>query len=77
MIGLGILVMLPFLDFSAESTGIYFRSHRGRALSLFAIGVALIVVPAWVLADEFLLEWSGWLPGWPSLVSNGADPTYS
>ncbi len=73
-IALIVLMLLPFLDFSVENTGVYFRSYRGRALSLLAIGIALFTVPIWVLADEFLLNWTGWLPDWPTLVTNGLIP---
>lgn len=71
---LAALVTLPLFDLSVESTGIYFRSWRGRALSLFAVGMALLLVPAWILADEFLFDWIAWLPGWPSLVTTGVIP---
>jgi quinol-cytochrome oxidoreductase complex cytochrome b subunit len=71
---LGMLFLLPYLDFQSESVGIYFRSWRGRYLSLMAAGLGLILVPLWVLLDEFVLKWTTWLPNWPSLVSNGLIP---
>lgn len=73
-IALSALFFLPFFDISAESVGVYFRSRRGRALSLLAVGSGLFLTPAWVLADEFLLDWTGWLPGWSSLITNGVIP---
>lgn len=27
-----------------------------------------------MLLDEFVLNWTGWLPSWPSLISNGLIP---
>lgn len=73
-IALTALIALPFYDISGESAGVYFRSYRGRALSLLAVGLAILIVPAWVLADEFFLDWTGWLPGWHSLLTNGLIP---
>ena len=49
-------------------------TRRGRALTLLSAGLALIATPAWVLLDEYLLDWTAWLPTWPSLISNGLIP---
>ncbi len=68
------LALLPFYDLSPQSVGIYFRSRRGRYLALLAAGFSLLLTPAWVVLDEFVLDWSGWLPTWPSLISNGVVP---
>ena len=34
----------------------------------------MLATPVWVLMDEYLLNWTGWLPTWPSLISNGLIP---
>ncbi len=68
------IFLLPFFDLNPRNVGVYFRSRRGRALTLLAAGIALIATPAWVLLDEYLLDWTGWLPSWPSLISNGLIP---
>ncbi len=73
-LALAALLSLPYFDLSVESTGIYFRSLRGRSLSVLAVGLAMLLVPAWILADEFLLDWTSWLPGWSSLITNGVIP---
>jgi quinol-cytochrome oxidoreductase complex cytochrome b subunit len=71
---LAALFLLPFYDFSPDSVGVYFRSRRGRYLSVLAIGFGLILTPFWIVLDEFLLHWNTWLPGWPSLISTGLIP---
>ena len=71
--GLGIF-LLPFFDINQSSVGIYFRSRRGRALTALAAGLAVIATPIWVLLDEFVLDWTAWLPTWPALISNGLIP---
>jgi len=68
------IFMLPFFDLNPKSVGVYFRSQRGRALTLLAIGIALIVTPVWVLLDEYVLNWTIWLPTWDTLISNGLIP---
>jgi len=73
-VSLGALALLPYYDVTPHNVGIYFRSRRGRYLALLAVILALLLTPTWVLADEFMLDWSAWLPTWPSLVSNGIVP---
>jgi len=68
------IVLLPFFDINSKNVGVYFRSRRGRALTLLAAGLAIIATPVWVLLDEYALDWAGWLANWPSLISNGLIP---
>ncbi|HID84454.1 MAG TPA: cytochrome bc complex cytochrome b subunit [Anaerolineales bacterium] len=72
--GLTALAALPWLDSNTESTGVAFRTRRGRDLGLIAVGLALLFTPAWVLADAYLLDWVAWFPAWPTWVSNGVLP---
>ncbi|MBK8048685.1 MAG: hypothetical protein IPK16_17120 [Anaerolineales bacterium] len=73
-LAIGALVLLPFYDASLSSIGVYFRSRRGRALSWFAAILAVILTPAWVVLDEYFIDWAAWLPGWSTLISNGVVP---
>ena len=68
------IILLPFVDNNKKNVGVYFRSRRGRGLTMLAAGIAIIATPAWVLLDEYLLNWTGWLATWPSLISNGLIP---
>ena len=68
------IFLLPFFDINPKSVGVYFRSQRGRSLTLLAIGMALIATPLRVLLDEYVLNWSSWLPTWNTLISNGLIP---
>ena len=68
------LATLPWWDTETESVGVYFRSRRGRFLALMAVGLALLLTPAWIAADAFWLDWVGWLPNWPTWLSNGVLP---
>jgi quinol-cytochrome oxidoreductase complex cytochrome b subunit len=68
------IFLLPFLDINPKSVGVYFRSRRGRALTLLALGLALLLTPSWALLDEYVLNWTSWLPTWPTLISNGFIP---
>jgi quinol-cytochrome oxidoreductase complex cytochrome b subunit len=68
------IILLPFFDINLKSVGVYFRSQRGRSLTLLAIGMALVATPIWVLLDEYVLNWNAWLPTWDMLISNGLIP---
>jgi len=68
------LFLLPFYDLETESVGVYFRSKKGKILSLVAIGMSAVLVPAWIILDEYVLNWTAWLPGWPTIISNGLIP---
>ena len=73
-LALAALALLPFYDLTTSSVGVYFRSRRGRYLSLFVAGLSILLTPLWVVLDEFVIDWAAWLPGWPSLISNGLVP---
>jgi quinol-cytochrome oxidoreductase complex cytochrome b subunit len=68
------IFMLPFFDLNPKSVGVYFRSQRGRALTVLAVGIALIATPVWVLLDAYVLNWTAWLSTWNTLLSNGLIP---
>ena len=71
---LGALVFLPYLDADLDSAGVWFRSRKGRRMGLAAAGAALLVTPLLVITDEFVLDFPGWLPSLPTLISNGLVP---
>jgi quinol-cytochrome oxidoreductase complex cytochrome b subunit len=74
--GLAILAifLLPFFDINRTSVGVYFRSLRGRSLTVLGMGFAIIAAPVWVVLDEYVLNWTAWLPNWDALISNGLIP---
>jgi quinol-cytochrome oxidoreductase complex cytochrome b subunit len=74
LLALGALSILPYLDADLDSVGIWFRSHKGRRMGLVAAGLALLITPLLILADEFILDFAGWLPSLPTVISNGLVP---
>ena len=74
LLALTALALLPFYDITLESVGVYFRSWRGRYLTLIATSLALFITPIWVLVDEYALHWTDWFPTWPTWISNGLLP---
>ena len=41
---------------------------------MLAAGLSIPLTPTLVVLDEYFIDWAGWLPGWPSLISNGVIP---
>jgi hypothetical protein len=74
LFALGVLATLPYLDPDLDSAGIWFRSRKGRWMALVAVGIALVAAPLLVIADEYVLDFAGWLPSLPTLISNGLVP---
>ncbi len=68
------LVSLPALDRNHDNIGIYFRSAKGRRTILAGALIALYLIPALVVIDEFWLDLPGSLPFLPTIISNGAVP---
>ncbi len=60
------LVTLPFLTYDAGLSGDWFLTLKGRRLGIIATAIALAVVPAWVLIDEYVIG--------PAVISNGLLP---
>ena len=70
---LGLLV-LPRWDRDEATTGIYFRSPTGRRAALLGALLSLDLIPLLVVADELWIDLPGWLPTWPTYLSNGVLP---
>ncbi len=73
-LALGTLALLPYLDADMDSVGIWFRSRRGRHLALVSVIVGVLLTPALVLLDKYVLNLPALLPSLPTLVSNGVVP---
>ncbi len=68
------LVSIPYLNYQTDTAGVWFASHRGRRMTAVAALTAVIITPIGIIADEFVIDFAAWLPGQPSVVSNGILP---
>ncbi len=69
-----VIFLVPWLDRRTSDIGIYFRSRNGRRAAIFNLIVAVDLVPALVVADEYWLDIAGWLPNTPLFIANGLIP---
>jgi quinol-cytochrome oxidoreductase complex cytochrome b subunit len=74
--GLGLLFLLaiPYLDQDMNTSGVWFRSLRGRWLTGISFLLGVFGTFAFVLLDEHWLDIPAWLPFLPSAISNGWVP---
>ena len=68
------VVSIAYLRYDADLAGNWFLSAKGRRMALVAAGIGLLVTPAWVLVDAFVIGPDGWLPGAAPIISNGLVP---
>ncbi len=68
------LVMIAYLAYDEDPSGVWFVSFRGRALAKAAAVAALVVTPLVVMVDEWLLDLAGIAPGLPPILRDGIVP---
>lgn len=69
-----LLCRLPYAGYAAPAEGIWFVSAKGRQMARTAAIASLGITAAAVLVDAYLLNFPGWLPGIPVLVTTGLLP---
>jgi quinol-cytochrome oxidoreductase complex cytochrome b subunit len=68
------LFAIPYLRYDEPLEGPWFLSATGRSLAIAGALAALALTPMWVLLDEYVTDWSGWLAGFPPGLSEGLVP---
>lgn len=68
------LVLIPYLKYEQETSGVFMMSHKGRRLGLVAAAAAAVVVPLLIVADDLWIDTGGMIPAVPPVVGNGFVP---
>ena len=68
------LAGLPFLRYEEAPTGSWFHSERGTRAAFLAAAAAFVIVPAVVLLDEHVLQWTSLFPYLPAAIAAGLVP---
>jgi len=74
MAGIAGLVMIAYLRYEEDPSGIWFVYVRGRALAHAAALAALVPHPLLVIPDEWLLDLTALAPGFPPILRDGILP---
>ena len=65
---------LPYLPIKNTKPGYWFYSALGKKLTLISALTALIITPLAIIADEYLLDFEGWMNSIPIVLSSGLIP---
>jgi quinol-cytochrome oxidoreductase complex cytochrome b subunit len=68
------LLAIPYIRYDEPLEGAWFVSETGRSLAVAGALAAATLTPLWVLLDEYVTDWSGWLGGLPPGLSEGLVP---
>jgi len=68
------LLMIAYLAYDEDPSGIWFVSHRGRALARSAAMAGLLMTPLLVTVDDLLLDLPRIVPGLPPILRDGIVP---
>jgi quinol-cytochrome oxidoreductase complex cytochrome b subunit len=66
--------LLPYFKYESPMPGVWFYSAKGRRMGVVAALTALVVTPFMIVADEYVINFSEWMPGIPQVISNGLVP---
>ena len=66
------LLSIPYINYQAETAGVWFCSGKGRKMALIAVVTAITATVGGVLADEFVAGSA--LRGSPNMISSGLVP---
>jgi quinol-cytochrome oxidoreductase complex cytochrome b subunit len=66
---------LPYLNYGEAPAGVWFASANGRRTALVAALAACVATPLAVVLDEYAVDFSAMMPGWPQAFSLGVVPT--
>jgi len=64
----------PYMKPEKRSAGVWFYSVKGRKIVVTAAVTSFFLTTAAVICGEFLIDFRGWLPALPEVVSNGIIP---
>ena len=65
---------LPFINYREAPAGVWFASANGRRTALVAALAACVATPLAVVIDEYAVDVSAMMPGWPQAFSLGVVP---
>ena len=66
------LLLIPYISYEANTTGVWFCSHKGRKTALIAVIFATLTTVAAVLLDEFVIAANQVGPA--TIINNGLLP---
>jgi quinol-cytochrome oxidoreductase complex cytochrome b subunit len=69
-----VLASIPYTNYQIDTAGVWFASFKGRTMAVWSVLAAVIVTPIGIVLDEFVIDFSAWLPDIPAEISEGLIP---
>ena len=71
VLGVGLVVFLPYYNSPSEGAGVWFGSHKGRRMAVSAAVTGVIATSAGMIVSEFLFEKTASASLLPAIMGNG------
>jgi len=68
------MIMIPYFKYESLKSGAWFISVKGKRLALLSLIQSFIITIIWIILDEFIMDFPGWMPGLSDSISNGVIP---
>ncbi len=69
------LIALPYVNYEADTGGVWFASHAGRRMAVAAAAAALVMTPLLIMLDEFVIKAGNLSSAAQPLIWQGLLPT--
>jgi hypothetical protein len=69
------LAALPYVNYQADTSGVWFASHAGRRMAAIAGMAALVITPLLIMLDEFVKSAGVFSSATQPLIGQGLIPT--
>jgi hypothetical protein len=56
------LALIPYIRYDEDTSGVFMMSREARRMGLAAAVTALVLTPILIVADEFWIDFAGWIP---------------
>lgn len=71
---LAVSILIPYSQKKPVNQGIWFSSAGAQKIMTRTLIFTIIFIPAWIFADEFILNFNQWMPVIPVWISEGVIP---
>jgi quinol-cytochrome oxidoreductase complex cytochrome b subunit len=75
LLAIAALMLLPYVNYQADTRGVWFASHTGRRMALIAGVAALVITPLAIILDEFVISGGTFSAMASPLITQGLIPT--
>jgi quinol-cytochrome oxidoreductase complex cytochrome b subunit len=68
------LTAIPYIDYPSVRVGVWFTSIKGRRMAIESASGAFIAASLGIVLDEYVIDFTAWIPTVSTAISNGLLP---